>query len=140
MASIAPKHSKPRRKTRRRGVRSEIGTHRVKGVLTRATDRAHAPFLIWDISEEGVGIWLPLELKNGETITLNLGKPKPITVTGRVMWCQMRPGKLGYHAGVMVEEGKNRLISVYRHILEVETFASQNGVAADIIKMPRKKK
>lgn len=138
MASAAPKNTKTRRKTRRKSVRNEIGTHQVKGVLTRNGDHAHAPFLIWDVSDEGVGIWLPLELKEGESITLNLGKPKPITMSGRVMWCQMRPGKLGYHAGVMVEEGRNRLISVYRHLLEIESFANRNQNNAPVIALPKK--
>ena len=139
MAGVMSRSPKARRKTRRKGVRTEVGIHEVKGVLTRATDRAHAPFLIWDISEDGVGIWLPLELKQGEEITLNLGKPKPMVIKGHVMWCQMRPGKLGYHVGVMVDEGKNRLISVYRHLLDIEAFAFEQKMASALKEFKPKK-
>ncbi len=139
MAAVMSRSPKPRRKTRRQSVRTEVGTHEVKGVLTRGVDRAHAPFLIWDLSEDGVGIWLPLELKKGEEITLNLGKPKPMAIKGRVMWCEMRPGKLGFHAGLIIEEGKNRLISVYRHLLDIETFAFQEKMASALEEYNQKK-
>lgn len=130
MASVMTKTAKPRRKTRRKTNRAQVSQLQVKGVLTRNTSRAHAPFIVWDISENGLGIWLPLELTIGEEVTLCLAKPKPVTVKGRIMWCQMRPGKLGFHAGVMVEEGQNRLIAMHRHLLEIETFAFETKMQA----------
>ncbi|NDE15058.1 PilZ domain-containing protein [bacterium] len=139
MAAVMSRTPRARRKTRRKSVRTEVSSHEVKGVLTRGKDRAHAPFLIWDISEDGIGIWLPLELNEGEDIVLNLGKPKPMTAKGRVMWCNMRPGKLGYHAGILVEEGKNRLLSVYRHLLEIETFAFEQKMASALKDFKAKK-
>jgi hypothetical protein len=99
--------------------------------MTRSLDRAHAPFIVWDISETGLGIWLPLQLTTGEEVTLSLAKPKPVTVKGRIAWCEMRPGKLGFHAGVLIEEGQNRLLAVHRHLLDVEGVTSSETQTTD---------
>lgn len=133
-STVMSKAPKARRKTRRRAVRTEVAHHQVKGILTRGYNRAHAPFIIWDLSEEGIGIWLPLELQMDEAVTLSIGKPKPVTVKGRVAWCQMRPGRLGFHAGVLVEEGQNRLLSMHRHLLTIETFAFEKKMEKSLKK------
>lgn len=134
MATVMSKTPKARRKTRRRAVRTEVAQHQVKGILTRGSNRTHAPFIVWDLSEEGIGIWLPLELSAGESVTMSVGKPKPVTIKGRVVWCEMRPGKLGFHSGILVEEGQNRLISMHRHLLSIETFAFEQKMEDTIKK------
>ena len=85
---------------RRQDVRSKIAEHTIKGIA--AKQDKHFPFLIWDISDKGLGIWSTEELQNQDRITLQIASPMALSVECEVRWCKKLEDPAGYHIGVQV--------------------------------------
>jgi len=96
---------------RRGNIRAEVLEHDLRGIAVRKDVGGHVPFVVWDISEEGLGLWVPEKLRNGETLTITLTKPKAVVVTAKVVWCRERGD--GFHCGLQVTEHKSRLDAIH---------------------------
>lgn len=64
----------------------------VKGVLfVDEGNREHqVPFLVWDLSANGLGIIVSDRLIPGEVLKLTFGQPYPATVHCTVVWCELQ--------------------------------------------------
>ena len=60
----------------------------IKGILSRS-DEHQLPFIVWDISANGLGILLSDRLESGEVLQINIGSFE-ITVTCTVVWCELQ--------------------------------------------------
>lgn len=63
----------------------------IKGLLSWRDGRSlQLPFLVWDISVNGMGLLLSDALKQGETVHLTFGHPLSLSIPCEVRWCVMQ--------------------------------------------------
>jgi hypothetical protein len=102
-AQVAPSHLKEKR-DERSGLqaRIQILNQRVKGLLTREDGKYQQTFLVFDVSEDGIGIWSPEALIKGESVTLTVGTPYLLILSCNVNWCERFAKTGGYRSGLTV--------------------------------------
>lgn len=104
------------RQARRASIRAEVAGHEIKGLLLLPGTQLRIPFILWDISDEGLGLWVASEIAAGNFVSLMLSKPTPCTVKGEVVWCRPSQGKPGFDCGLRVNAEKELLATIYKSI------------------------
>lgn len=102
-------------KANRKSVRAPVVPTPIRGILTRSVAGDQCPFLIWDVSESGMGLWCTSKLEKGEAIKLTVGQPFPLLVNCRVMWIHeaSEGDSDGYRCGVEVVDEPSRIATLY---------------------------
>jgi len=85
----------------------------IKGLITRGTANEQSPFLVWDVSEQGLGIWSSSQLQMGETIKVTIGQPYLLILTCKVRWADDKPTSSGFRCGLEVVDNARQLASLY---------------------------
>ena len=106
----------PRSKTDRLGARSQVIPNEIRGLISRKTPGANGnlPFLIWDVSPSGIGLWTAEELSIGETVVLTVGQPFLVVLTARVVWCESMSDHQGYRCGMEAVDDAKSLETLVR--------------------------
>jgi len=104
------------RQARRASIRAEVAGHEIKGLLLLPGTQLRVPFILWDISDEGLGLWVASEVATGNHVNLILSKPTSCNVKGEVVWCRPSQGKPGFDCGMRVNDEKELLASLYKAI------------------------
>ena len=87
-----------RGKTDRAEKRIQVVPTEVRGIITHGTDQQ--PFLIWDLSKKGIGIWVSDKIKESEPVVLTIGQPYLIIVKCKVKWSEALGDNKGYRIGL----------------------------------------
>lgn len=88
--------------------RHDLLTEEINGLIT-AHDQ-HIPFIIWDISDDGLGLWVSSTLQPGTELNITIGKPYLVELGGHVKWCEQQKSVPGYRCGVIIlPEFKDRI-------------------------------
>jgi len=91
-----------RNKIDRSKVRAQVIPQELRGLATLKEEEGHRPFLVWDVSETGLGLWLAEPINVGESIVLAVGQPFMSVLVGKVVWCEPMSSEKGYRCGVEV--------------------------------------
>ena len=94
---------------RRENYRAPVVPTEIKGLLTQGDQKDHHPFLIWDVSEAGLGLWVATKLKPGDECRVTIAQPFLLVMDCEVRWCKRRHDAPGYHIGLKVLENFKRL-------------------------------
>jgi hypothetical protein len=94
---------------RREHFRAIAANNEIRGLLTRQQNHTHQPFLVWDVSETGLGIWSAEKLGVGDEIRVTIAAPFLLVMDCEVRWCTPRSDGTGFHIGVKVLENFKRL-------------------------------
>lgn len=106
---------------RRSDLRTEIASIELRGIAQRSADSAHGPFMIWDISDRGLRIWVPERIQRGEVIKLTIAKPFVVVISCDVRWCRpVADGGVGYQIGLRALDNLVRLESLHRAVARLE--------------------
>ena len=102
-------------RSRRRATRVSVVPEELLGIIVRKSTMDSVPFLMWDISSGGVGIWVAAELEEGEEITITLGKPYLLSIEGKVSWSTKTERQDCFRVGICVEgkEEQDKLTTLY---------------------------
>jgi hypothetical protein len=111
---------------RRQDVRSDAQLNGIKGLLTH-TDRrdasgaqAHEPFIVFNISDTGLGLWVTSKCERGERVTVTIAKPLVLVLSCEVRWCReatSEDGQIsGYQVGLKVLDHLQRLEALHRNL------------------------
>lgn len=96
-----------RSKSDRNENRVQVVPSEIRGLLSASKGNLQQPFLIWDVSPQGIGIWISEGLPQGEEVVLTIGQPYLIVVKAEVMWCEMQAGQQGFRCGLRAtDKGK----------------------------------
>jgi len=114
-------------KANRDTVRVPVVSEEINGILTRSHPDAQHPFLVWDVSSTGVGLWSPEPLKNGETVSLTIGQPFPLVLTGVVVWTTDNQEGHGFRCGIHVSNGQKKLESLYERFSLIMSNKAASG-------------
>jgi hypothetical protein len=116
-------------KARRGYVRREVVPLEVKGLLD-GEGGVHQPFLIWDLSEEGVGIWVPEKLAVGLSIRMNVAVPRRCQLRATVSWCdENRESMGGWRCGVKVTEGLDHVRALMNDVSRARALTASGPVS-----------
>jgi len=94
----------------------------IKGLLSwRDERRVQVPFLVWDISVNGIGLLLSDELKVGELVQMTFGQPLSLTINAEVKWCAVQESDYdfqepSYRCGIRVTHPGLNLQGLVDHI------------------------
>lgn len=111
--------SQSRERTRRTGKRTLIVPHIVQGIITRE-EGSHAPFVVWDVSPDGVGIWSLWRLAPGEIVKLAFSQPHVAVLSCEVVWCESPRQEDGYRCGLRAQDPTSKTLEALG-----ETVAAQ---------------
>lgn len=107
----------------RKSLRAPVLPDEIKGLLTRAENSQQAPFLIWDVSRHGLGLWSSEALRPGEKVKVTVAQPYLLIIDCEVKWCDKKPENNGYRCGLRSLKESKQLQSLYdkfRNSMEVE--------------------
>ena len=108
---------------RRIDPRSEVPDAQVRGILVEAHGKAQSPFAVWDISDQGLRLWVPTPLQRGNTVKATIAKPFVFLIEGEVRWCREAVEQGGYFVGVQVLTNFARLESLHAEMVAKQTEA-----------------
>lgn len=103
----------------RKSIRAPVVPTQIKGLLTReGSNEAQLPFLVWDVSESGIGLWCSDELHNGDRVKVTVGQPYLLVIEGEVRWVEKGEDG-GYRCGVDVKNPNRQLQSLYETFCKI---------------------
>ncbi|MBF0441430.1 MAG: hypothetical protein HQK54_05960 [Oligoflexales bacterium] len=83
--------------------RTQVGLDEIRGLITFPDEKERQqPFLVWDVSESGIGICVFSEMHVGEKIILTIGQPYLLVLPCEVSWCERSTDKQDFRAGLKV--------------------------------------
>lgn len=112
-----------RKKMDRNNQRAQVIPREVRGLLQVKETSGNGPFLLWDISETGFGIWSATQLTSNQTVKLLIAVPFKLTVECTVMWVEKDAQDEGYRAGLKLLAG----FAIPQNILEQFIDANKAG-------------
>ena len=112
-----------RKKMDRNHQRAQVIPREVRGLLQVKESTGNGPFLLWDISENGFGIWSSTILAENQIVRLMIAVPFKLTVECTVKWVEKDAQDEGYRAGLKLVEG----FAIPQIILEQFTAANRAG-------------
>lgn len=101
---------------RRTDPRSEVVVEEIRGIATRLHDLEQGPFIIWDISDNGLRLWSAVQMKKADIIRLTIAKPFVLILNAEVRWIKEENGA-GYLIGLKVLDNLHRLSALHRSAL-----------------------
>ncbi len=110
---------KPKYKANRKSIRAPVVPKEINGLLTRQKEGRQAPFLIWDVSEFGLGLWSAERLEQGEVVKVTVGEPFPLIIDCKVKWCASEAEHEGFRCGLEVEGSSKQLESLYQTFMRM---------------------
>ncbi|MGE0173697.1 MAG: PilZ domain-containing protein [Oligoflexales bacterium] len=87
-----------RSKADRSETRVQVVPTEIRGIITGTG--VQQPFLVWDVSERGIGIWASEGLVEGSEIVLTIGQPYLLVINCIVKWCESQSDGRGYRCGL----------------------------------------
>lgn len=113
---------------RRGEPRSEVVTSEVRGIASRHLGREQGPFILWDISDKGLRLWMPQRVDSGELVKLTIAKPIVVMVNAEIRWCHPVDDGTGFQVGVRVLDNHARIEALHRVLNENDiTLAAVTG-------------
>ena len=117
-------------KANRKSIRAPIAPNtQIKGLYTRVEVGDQGPFLLWDVSDSGIGLWTASELKIQDKLRLTVAQPYPFVVEALVCWVAPSPDGNGYRCGVEIAAANSdKLRSIYEQFRKLmEDSSIQNS-------------
>ena len=89
----------------------------IRGLITCDTGENQTPFLIWDISDQSLGLWSSTKLEENQAVTLTFSQPFVLVVTAQVEWCEKQSQNHGFRIGLTLnEESTKKLINITKSL------------------------
>jgi len=93
--------------------RTQVLPIEVSGLLTQPDRNIQVPFLVWDVSESGIGLWTSRALNPGTSVIVTVGHPYLLVVECRVVWCSKEEDRdQGYRMGLKLVESQEAFHSL----------------------------
>ena len=99
---------------RRADIRTTIALAEVKGIATSNNGQDHGPFIVWDISDKGLRLWVPDRIKAGELVKLTIAKPFVVLLNCEIRWCKACQDDEGFQIGARVLDNHQRLEALHK--------------------------
>ena len=100
--------------------RAQVVPTEISGMVTVVHDHRteQIPFLVWDVSPNGIGLLAMDALDVGREVTLTVGQPYVMVLKCRVSWC-VDHGKDGFRCGLQVVNNETKLGALYKEFCKI---------------------
>lgn len=115
---------------RRSDPRSEVVIVEIHGIAARHASREQGPFILWDISDTGLRLWMPTHVRTGEVLRLTIAKPFVVQISADVRWCKPLAAGEGFHVGVRALDNLQRLEALHRALARETELDQPAQIAA----------
>lgn len=110
----------PKAPLRRNDTRSDTLFGEIHGIAAKSSGREQSPFILWNLSDRGMRLWLPEKARTGDILKLTIAKPFVLMVHAEVRWCKELPpdesGQKGYQVGLKGLDNFARLEALHREL------------------------
>ena len=106
-------HSLP--PTNRAYIRAQVVPSEIRGIATLPESGDHVPFLVWDVSPTGLGLWMTQKVEIGAAVKVVVGQPYLLVLIGTVVWCDDVAEANGYRCGLQIDGKKDSLTALYEN-------------------------
>lgn len=114
---------------RRTDPRSEIASNEIKGIATRLQDFEQGPFIIWDISDNGLRLWSAVKMNRADIVRLTIAKPFVLILNAEVRWISEQENESGFLIGLKVLDNLQRLSALHKSATNLEESGLQAQTA-----------
>jgi hypothetical protein len=97
----------------RQHIRAEMLAKKISGLAISKTDGRESAFFIWDVSPEGIGIWMSETYQIGEELQLIIKDSADLKVTGTVQWLRQQDEMGGIRCGLKITAGLREIGELY---------------------------
>lgn len=104
-----------------RGVRSPVTPFEIKGRVALANGDVSETILIWNLSDQGMCVWLSDKVKGGEVVQLEIIRPWELVLKTEVRWCRAIPDRSGYLVGLLALDHIEELAEIHQAITRAAT-------------------
>lgn len=105
-----------KKKYARSSDRLPVSPQEIKGTLIDDEGGADRVALVWNISVQGLCLWVSHKHAQGEEVTLKVTKPWQGEIACVVRWCRTIPDKSGYLVGLESIDGNKALQELHQRI------------------------
>lgn len=99
-----------------RGVRSPVTPFEIKGRVKLPGGEDSEVVLIWNVSDQGMCVWLSDKLRAGSIVELEILRPWELRLQTEVRWCRSIPDRSGYLVGLLAIDHMEELAEIHRSI------------------------
>ena len=82
----------------------------IRGMFTNVQSNKQRPFLLWDVSENGIGIWSDTELTKNAQLVLTIGQPFLMVLETTVRWCEKQGDHHGFRVGLSFKTEQKKVL------------------------------
>lgn len=75
----------------------------VRGVITASRSNLQKPFLLWDVSDAGIGIWTDWEFHRNTNVVVTISQPHLLLLKAKVIWSEKQGGSHGFRVGLKID-------------------------------------
>ena len=100
-----------------RGVRSPVSPLELRGRILLPNGKTSEAVLIWNVSDFGLGIWVPEAIGDGTMVAIELSRPHDLNLRAEVRWCRAVPDQSGFLIGLAVADQVDQLRTIHAAIL-----------------------
>lgn len=101
--------------------RAVILPKEIKGIVTFAGDdgqREQHPFIIYDVSKKGIGIWTSAIIPVSKEVTVTVSYPYVLQLKAEVRW-SMQSDDNGYRCGLLITVNQDKLERLYESFCQM---------------------
>ena len=110
-----------RRKIERSSGRMQVVPQEIRGLMTIQGTESQQPFLIWDVSETGIGIWTSEEVTPEQVVILTIGQPHLLVVEGQIIWSERQGEDQGFRCGIRAADSDKPFQTLIREFKKIHS-------------------
>ncbi len=96
--------------------RLPVSPREIKGSVVNAEGEADQVALVWNISVQGLCLWVSHKHKQGEKVTLKVSVPWKGEVECFVRWSRLIPDRSGFLIGLEAVDGNDALKALHSRL------------------------
>lgn len=96
--------------------RLPVSTREISGRLLDENGNENAIALVWNISAQGLCLWVAGDHEQGQRVTLSITLPWKGTIQCVVRWTREIPDRSGYLIGLEALDNHEQLVELHRRI------------------------
>lgn len=110
-------------KRSRESERLPVSPREIQGTVVNDDGEADQVALVWNVSVQGLCLWVSQKYKANAKVTLRVSKPWKGEVSCTVRWCRAVPDRSGYLIGLETTTGDAKLTAFHASITKASKKA-----------------
>ena len=118
MSAVKKKRKVVGSQSNRKDIRIAVLPTEIRGFLQGVESSERTPILLWDVTPDGVGIWLPAEITLGTKVAITFNARGLAAFQATIIWCAPAENAMhGFRAGLNVSTSTKDLRALYERFV-----------------------